>query len=375
MKNYLTSILLFFNCSIIFCQGVIPLNNKNENGNFMFDSIITKLGNKRIICLGEERHRIETFSKCKTEFVKYLHKNLGYEVVAFEGSLLNIATAFYNIPSDTLALKTALYGVWQTKSVLDLFRYSKGVAHQTPPLVFTGFDVKSPPSHFASLWLKTILQPINAKYAETVYSTDTLFTRKARPFDKNDNKTQPISKNESQFFRTFYKSLLDTITFYENTLLQKNSVTANQLKIIEQSILNRVSLSLLVTISETSYKQTSTFRDSIMTQNILWLVNNLYKDKKIILWAHDAHISKKTIKGYLNFNQKSSVAMLPNNIKNEVETISLNFIKNAPKNIKKQIKSLKGNTFFVTKPDYMNGEFEHVIYFKKTESVDKYKIK
>jgi hypothetical protein len=67
--------------------------------------------------------------------------------------------------------------------------------------------------------------------------------------------------------------------------------------------------------------------------------------------------------------------MLPAGLKEQIETISLNFLDRAPKGIRKEIKELPGNAFFIKQPDYLNGEFEHVIYFKSTEPITKYKLR
>lgn len=372
MKKHVFFIFLSFTLSQAFAQSIIPLDNEGEKNKFVFDSLKTLLNTKRIICLGESEHLIETFSQCKTELVKYLHENLGYEVLAFEGGVLKISNAYYNIKSDTAALKESLYGIWKSESVLGLFRYSKQNKNSQDPLIFTGFDVKSGLSNSASVWLGNIFKVINSKYAETVYLTDTLFINKSTPYD-HYNKPKFIPKSEAIVFQTFYASLLDTLNIHKDILIKQNILDETQFKIIKQSILNRKYLAEFITF--TDFESASHYRDSIMSQNIQWLVNDLYKDKKIILWAHDFHISKKTIKEYRQFNQKSSIEMLPAELKNQIATISLNFIKKAPKKIQGQIKLLKGNAFFINQPDYMNGEFEGVIYFKKTESINKYKLK
>lgn len=369
MKKLLTHFLLIISLNIS-CQNISSLNPGEETDSFVFDSLKSKLKNKRIICLGETEHRVETFNKLKVELVKYLHENLGYDVVAFEGSMFKISNAFYNIQSAPVALKNSLYGIWQTESVLDLFQYAKKDPSNNP-LIFTGFDIKVGPSNSASLWLKNIVQHINPKYAESVYSGDTLFINKTTPFDQQ-NSLKTISQNESQFFQTFYTSLIDTLNTNSDFILKNNILNEDQLKIIKRSLLNKVYLSVFVTFKEV--KDACRYRDSIMTQNILWLIEDLYKDKKIMIWGADAHISKKTIKKYSQFHQKSSIEMLPDNVKNQIETVSLTYMKYAPKAIKNQIKRSKGNAFLISYPDFLNGDFEHIIYFKKVEGINKYKL-
>src|ERR1039457_7202673 len=147
MKKHLCFTILCFALSNLFSQNIIPLNASGEKNKFVFDSLKYKLDGKRIICLGESEHGIETFSRCKTELIKYLHENLGFEVVAFEIGILNVSNVCYNIKSDTEAVKASFLGIWQTESLLDLYDYSLKQRVLSSPLEFSGFDIKSFPSY------------------------------------------------------------------------------------------------------------------------------------------------------------------------------------------------------------------------------------
>ncbi len=382
MKKYLCSTFLFFALSNIFSQNIFPLDTQGEKNKFVFDSLKNKLDNKRIICLGESEHRIETFSRFKTEFIIYLNKNFGYEVVAFEVGLLNISNAYFNIKSDTAAVKASFFNIWQTESVLDLYNYSLHQQASTSPLFLSGFDIKSVPSYSSSVWLKSLFLTIDPVYSELIFKTDTAMInaceRVRESFGNNKYKknnfsiSTALSRDESKTSIVFYSSLSDSLKIRKDFLISNHLLTEFQYKIIQHSLLDRMRNIQFFSIKD--FHAANCYRDSIMSQNILWLVNDLYKDKKIILWGHDAHIAKKSVEGDGHDNI-SSVEMLPVEIKDQIETISLNFVERAPKRIQKQIKLLPGNTFFINKPDYLNGEFEGVIYFKNTELIDKYKLK
>ena len=95
-------------------QTIIPIVKK-DSVQFDFSPIKSFFENKRIVCLGEHQHRVETFLQLKDPLLKYLHEELDYEVVAFECSLFNISNAYYNISSDTAGIEEAFYRVWRTK--------------------------------------------------------------------------------------------------------------------------------------------------------------------------------------------------------------------------------------------------------------------
>jgi hypothetical protein len=196
------------------------------------------------------------------------------------------------------------------------------------------------------------------------------FLNKSRYSDYSVSKV--ISIEELKNYIKFYSSLSDSLKSRKQVLLSNNLLTEFQYKIIQHSVLDKIRNVCFFSISD--FYKANNYRDSIMSQNILWLVNDLYNDKKVILWGHDAHISKKSVSNDKHTNI-SSIEMLPTEIKNQIETISLDFVERAPKEIRKRIDKMQGNTFYIHHPDYMNGEFEDVIYFKNTEDYEKYKLK
>lgn len=53
------------------------------------------LQNKRIVFLGENGHGVAEHSQIKTKMIKYLHKKLGFRVLAFESSFSDCSLCFY----------------------------------------------------------------------------------------------------------------------------------------------------------------------------------------------------------------------------------------------------------------------------------------
>ena len=368
MKIYILLCFLCISFSGI-SQVIIPLDDNNI---YNFDSIKSILKNTQIICLGEDEHRIETFSKFKTELIKYLHLKLNFNNVAFEGSLLNISNAYYNFSSDTLALKESFYSIWQSECLLNLLKYISN--KKNSKIHLSGFDFQPTLTHSSSIWLKSIFLNINPDYADLIFKTDTNLINSCGKIRKsiNENKMLGIPQETSTSFSLFYSSMIDSLDNKKEELLKTKVLSEFQYKIIRHGILDRKRYSKYLAITDV-YKSMR-FRDSIMSENINWLINDLYLNEKIILWAHDDHISKKTVSRYKKYKLQSSIEMLPNKTKEKVETISLNSLKNAPKKIQNQIKKMNGNAFLIKNPEYLKGNFEYIIYFKLTESINKFKI-
>ncbi len=98
------------------------------------------LRDKRVVALGENLHGVKEYNSIKLELIKYLHEELGYNVLAIES---DVAKNFYGnlhkskIP-DTTFLKELFTPPWHTEEYLELVRYLKSM----PNLNIVGFDVE-----------------------------------------------------------------------------------------------------------------------------------------------------------------------------------------------------------------------------------------
>ncbi|PEN47982.1 erythromycin esterase, partial [Bacillus toyonensis] len=72
---------------------------------------------KRIVVLGESTHGAKEMNLSKIRMIKYLHEEMGYDVIAFESGFAEASTVQQNFDNLTAteAMKQSLEGVWQTE--------------------------------------------------------------------------------------------------------------------------------------------------------------------------------------------------------------------------------------------------------------------
>jgi len=370
-----------------FIQEINTVGTPGASDDKDLEFLIESLENTRIVALGEQRHRYETYSQLKTRIIKYLHQNLDYEIIAFESSLSNSYCTYYSLLSDTAMLEESIYRIWQTESVLDLFNYIKANKTNEKPLIQTGFDLKSNFSKMFSNKLAELLKPISLSYSESIIKTDTFLMKQLFNWEMKQKK---ISKLEFENYKTIYTNLSDTLDKYKTEIIASNKIDRIQFKIIQRSVLNRIYLSDYLAISKMTERVT--FRDKIMADNLNWLVNDLYPNKKIILWAADVHISKnasdKAGKSYIKSGWKSMIELLPDSNKEELYVISFTPLNDSPKELKKELEYGTNSAFIdlrnakAIKNEKIQNEiselfesFDAIIYFKELESIDKYMIR
>jgi len=104
----------------------------------------TVLRDRRIVQLGESGHGVAEFNHAKVRLIKFLHQQMGFDVIAFESGLFECyqanRTAAVNVAAATM--RGCIFGVWHTDEVLPLFEYIKSTWSTDRPLLLAGFDTQ-----------------------------------------------------------------------------------------------------------------------------------------------------------------------------------------------------------------------------------------
>ena len=85
------------------------------------------IGDKSIVLMGEVAHGIAEQNRIRVRLIKYLHQHHGFNVVAFESGLYDcyFTNRAISDVSAITALKSALYSMWHTTDLRDLYTYIK----------------------------------------------------------------------------------------------------------------------------------------------------------------------------------------------------------------------------------------------------------
>jgi erythromycin esterase len=101
------------------------------------------LGARRIVELGENTHGAAQYSRAKTRLIKYLHDQLGYDVLVWESSIFGTYLVDQDFDARTAqqAATDALVATWHTDDVVELFAYLKSTRTTARPLRLAGMDL------------------------------------------------------------------------------------------------------------------------------------------------------------------------------------------------------------------------------------------
>lgn len=246
----------------LYVQQQVKDMGDTRTGNVNFGFLDSMLGNKRIVMLGESSHGTEEYSLLKKQLIQYLHEKLGFNVVLFESPMTNCS--YLNLGLDTSASRLVKYSiqhVWHTETVNQLFRYIKSSNIQ-----FGGFDPQYIYSDFPMLVYK---QAFN-NHPQLLDRLQNLENSIARTIG---NPEKHISLKDS--FSTAYAQIAAAL---------EHEPLSPFLQWIRHTL--QVSAGYYAGITKGNQ------RDGDMAGNIIWLAENLYKNEKIIIWAHNMHIDK-----------------------------------------------------------------------------------
>lgn len=237
--------------------------------------------NKRIVLIGEPNHGSKQIFEARNDLIKHLHKNLGFNTILFEsgiGELIRVDIEKEQLSSAQMT--SGFFGGWRTQEFAKLMDYVKN--HQ---LNVNGFDIQRTGGNF-----KKVLET----EANKLKIDSTLFSGLEKRFG--------IQKRELANRKVNYKTVKPAtnrlIEDYRNLLTAFNSKQGAQpnqsILLVKQTLHNRINyLKYFLDFAQNKdWNNRWKARDANMASNVDWLLENLYKNEKVIIIAHNFHISK-----------------------------------------------------------------------------------
>ena len=250
----------------------------------------TVLADRRIVQIGESHHSVSEYGTTKTRLIKFLHQEMGFDVLAFKSSIYECSAIDWDRLSAADALNASIFSVWATEEMLPLFDYIKSSRQTQRPLAFVGFDqqissrsgVLSRPAFF-----RQIVGAIDPAYASEVSAFDTTFLdRIARegPAYAAASEAALVAFYEglAEFLRT-NRARLDTL-FPDGSPGRAERVALSMARHVQtlRSFRNNP--------EDTSDGGHIVLRDSMMADHITYWARDVYPDRKIIVWASNIHV-------------------------------------------------------------------------------------
>lgn len=258
-------------------------------------SLKKTLKDARVVCLGEQSHGDGATFQAKVRLIKFLHSEMGFDVIAFESGLFDCSRAWDAIKrgdDPVQAASKGIFSVWtDSAEVRPLFSYIGAEAKTGHPLELTGFDLQFTGSYSRDLLVAELEKSVAALDPEFAKSPTTRTAIEGlRTLFTNPQTLRQAPPSEQQ-------KILDSVDTFAQGLRERLAKQKNPDRDAEL-------LGQTVASASTFLKFLSGFnpqkldpaimnlRDQQMGANMLWLAQSRFPNRKIIVWGATSHVSR-----------------------------------------------------------------------------------
>ena len=289
-----------------------------------FAFIAEEIGDSRIVGLGEQTHTPDVSFTIRAKLVEYLIEHQGFEVILFEAGMFDLHVAAANAieQKDITELQDALYGFWGNTAFHNrLFTYLQSQLDACEDIAFAGFDSKLTSRQVATtdVYSKMLAHELSSAGVATTSDEYVEYLNTWQAIEESRKQggihalVFPMSNEEKERF-------LHLSDFFQKKLTAAgNRYWSRMISGIDESIAVYSDFSMEKVQADPSIMlQINNKRDSLMADNLQYLLEETYKDKKVILIGASYHfvrnvdkITPSTVMG-LDFSKSVTTGQIIN---------------------------------------------------------------
>lgn len=308
-KIYFTLVLFLISFTLTSCtksisedNGIIEVKSIDPSDKDFSDLMPLKkfIGDStRVVMLGEASHGDGQAFLAKTRLIEFLHEEMGFDVLAFESNMYDVWKSNEFIKDGKPVkeeLEFSIYSMWSySQEFIPLIKYIEDSYKTESPVEIAGIDLREK-NKYAEFYFEEDLNKLFNLINSGELSKDEIILFKEVIMWINLGYLEGLNGDAIRSFSNIsfkIDKILSELILYSSDIKRKRFYLFwKQFTNLIQERARYISVNDVNKITEESFN----IGDHIMGENIIWLCNELYPDKKIIVWAHNIHVSK-------NYNQ------------------------------------------------------------------------
>lgn len=275
-------------------DNAIPLRTVEAGNGFADMQPLKKIiGNAHLVTLGEATHGTREFFQLKHRMLEFLVSEMGSTVFGIEGTMpegFDVNEYVLTGKGDPVKALAGLYfWTWDTEEVLDMIRwmrqYNADPRHYNK-VKFYGFDMQSMPRA-----IRVVLNYLRRVDPEQATASEKALAVLINPFTSSTAQDfASLPKDKKDLISASVNSLLTRFDGQKQTYIKQTSesewaLARQHARILSQSVEMYASPNLNLM---------SIIRDRSMAENIGWILKHEGQDTKMVVWAHNGHVSTRS---------------------------------------------------------------------------------
>lgn len=265
-------------------KQVKPIHVSNESDRDL-EPVRKAIGGARIVQLGELTHGDGTSFALKTRLVKYLHEKAGFDVLIWESGLLEGEQLDEGLkgkdPVQDVARK-AVFSHWsRSKESIGVFEYARQTYASRRPLAMAGFDIQSSGREGNLVFLRLVDAVGDRALMERAAEIRALPEGEAKEsaaLELAPALKTALAQNRDRLIASKGKAYLDALQQKVNSMVAYDQMMKSYRRFQQVQ-------------TGAEFQVGYNLRERANFENLKWLVDHRYKGKKVIVWAHNSHVS------------------------------------------------------------------------------------
>ncbi len=273
------------------------------------DSLRSMVGSAQIVGLGEATHGTKEFFLLKHRMVRYLVTRMGFTTFAIEASApeadeLN-AYVLNGVGTPSLLLFNLRFWIWDTRELLDMIRWMREWNISAPAsqrVSFRGIDIQYPGASIDSV-VSYISREAPSEVASVVAGLACM-----DPYRNRGSTPGQSRSGYAQSAPAAKASCAAALADVHRRVTAQRAGAAGYAAAVHHA---RLVQQFEAMIAEPTAGVSSVRRDEAMADNVAWLREQSGGQSRIIVWAHNEHITRQSGSMGANLDARYGTAYRP----------------------------------------------------------------